>query len=197
MLIELKDLQEKIEAANTDDMYVDIVRKYLFHGTPFVYNNRENDYYDFRAIIANHWGVKFHEVLILGSAKLGYSYYKKTRFSLDSDIDVAIVNPSLFEKYVLIICRLQYDIERGIITMTNEEKRDYNLFLKYMVKGWMRPDHLPTKFKGYFNKDHWFDFFRSISHGKSNVGNFEVSCGLFKNFDYMEQYYVESLKSVK
>lgn len=96
-------------------MYVDIVRKYLFHGIPFVFNSRESEYFDFRDCIAKRWGIKYHEVLILGSAKLGYSYYKKTKFSLDSDIDVAIVSPKLFEEYVLSICQLQYDIEKGLV----------------------------------------------------------------------------------
>lgn len=76
MFIQLDDLEKRIQEANSNDMYINIVRKYLFHGTPFVFSERENDYFDFREAIARHWGINFHDVLILGSAKLGYSYLK-------------------------------------------------------------------------------------------------------------------------
>lgn len=79
--------------------------------------------------------------------------------------------------------------------MHKNELYQYHSFLKYMIKGWMRPDLLPEKFKGYLDKDHWFSYFKSISYGRSSVGNYKVSCGLFKNYTYMEHYYVESLKS--
>ena len=197
MLISLSDFQTLINQANNYSDYSSLVRKYLFHGLPFVFNNRENEYYDFRATIANKWNVRFHEVMILGSAKLGFSYYKKTEFSLDSDIDVSIVNPRLFEEFVNAVSDIQYQMDRGQITMTQEEHKIYFRFLKYMVKGWMRPDLLPANMTGIINKDNWFDYFRSISHGKSQVGDYKISAGLFKNYDYMEKYYVESLIASK
>lgn len=197
MLIKLDDFQILINQANSYSDYLALVRKYLFHGTPFVFNNRESDYYDFRAAIADHWGVRFHEVMILGSAKLGYSYFKKTVFSLDSDIDVSIVSPILFEQFVNAISKVQYKMDKGLIRMTQEEYKTYMKFLKFLVKGWMRPELLPAKMGGIIDQDKWFEYFRSISHGKSSVGNFKIAAGLFKNYDYMERYYVESLKSSK
>ncbi len=194
MLVSLNDFQKLINQANSDEDYSVLVRKYLFHGIPFIFNNRESDYYDFRAEIANQWKVRFHEVLIVGSAKLGYSYYKKTQFTLNSDIDVAIVNPCLFENFVNAVAEIQYKIDRSEIRMTQGSMTEYNRFLKYMIKGWMRPDLLPAYMKGIFNKDNWFKYFNSISYGKSLAGDYKISAGLFKNFDYMEKYYVESLK---
>ena len=197
MVITQSDFQLLINGASTYDDYASIVRKYLFHGLPYVFDNRENEYYDFRAAIATKWGVRFHEVLIIGSAKLGYSYYKKTKFTLDSDIDVSIVNPALFEKFVKAISEIQYKLEKSQLRMTVGEQKKYGKFLGYLVKGWMRPDLLPERMTGDINKDKWFEYFRSISHGKSPVGDYKISAGLFKNFDYMERYYVESLKASK
>lgn len=195
MLISQMDFQLLIDKANDNKDYSSLVRKYLFHGLPYVFEDRENDYYDFRALIANRWNVRFHEVLILGSAKLGYSFYKKTPFSIESDIDVSIVNSYLFEQFVQSISEVQYQIDSGKLRMTMDESKQYSRFLKYLVKGWMRPELLPSNMTGIINKDNWFEFFRSISYGKSQVGNYKISAGLFKNFDYMERYYVESLKA--
>ena len=195
MLISQNDFQTLIDQAGDYHDYSLLVRKYLFHGLPFVFEGREGDYYDFRAAIANQWNVRFHEVMILGSAKLGYSYYKKTPFTIESDIDVAIVNLELFEQFVKAVSDIQYKIDNGLIRLTYDQYRRYSKFLEYLVKGWMRPDLLPRNMTGIVNQGGWFKYFRSISYGNSQVGNYKISAGLFKSFDYMERYYVESLKA--
>ena len=87
-------------------------QKYLFHGIPFVFRERENEYYEFRKKIADKFKVGFHEVFIVGSAKLGFSYHKMSLFSYDSDIDVVIVNEKLFEEFYLKITDYQYQLDR-------------------------------------------------------------------------------------
>ena len=91
-MISKKDLLQIVSESNNYDERLKIVRKYIIHGIPYVFQDRENDYYEFRDCIAKNFQINFHEVLILGSAKLGYSYYKDTVFSAESDIDVALVN---------------------------------------------------------------------------------------------------------
>ena len=75
-MIKKEDLLNKIKHANSDGEYLRIVRKYLIHGIPYVFNDNSNLYYDFREQIATHWHVGFQEVLILGSGKLGYSFLR-------------------------------------------------------------------------------------------------------------------------
>ena len=58
----------------------------------------------------------------------------------------------------------------------------------------MRPDMLPYKVQGGRLKDDWFEFFRGMSHGGSTVGNYEVKAGLFKNYDSLERYYLDSIE---
>ena len=183
-MITKQELLVNIGNANSDSEYLRIVRKYLIHGIPYVFKDRPNQYYDFREQIASHWHVGFQEVLILGSAKLGYSYHKDSVFSDESDIDVAIINQNLFEGFYQEIRNFQYRME-------------YNRFLSYMIKGWMRPDILPAKITGKLSKDEWFSYFKSISYNNNLAGNYKVSAGLFKNFDYMECYYTNSIKKIK
>jgi hypothetical protein len=140
--------------------------------------------------------VGFHEVFIVGSAKLGFSYYKGTEFNYDSDIDVVIVNEKLFEEFYFKITDYQYQLDRQYKTVDLKELKVYSDFLRYLVKGWMRPDKLPTSFQVNLLKTEWFDFFESISYGKSEVGNYKVAAGLFKNYEYLEKYYTRSIEDV-
>lgn len=66
-----------------------------------------------------------------------------------------------------------------------------------MAKGWIRPDKIPERFKLKRLKNEWFSFFKSISYGKSSVGDYKVSGGLFKNYKFLERYYASSLMSIK
>jgi len=196
-MISKKDLLQIVSESNNYDERLKIVRKYIIHGIPHVFQDRENDFYEFRDCIAKKFQINFHEVLILGSAKLGYSYHKDSVFSTESDIDVALVNERLFEWYYDNICNYQYEMDKGSIIMTQKENTQYNLFLQYLIKGWMRPDMLPPKLQILSMKQDWFDFFKSISYNKSSVGNYKVAGGLFKNYHYMEKYYAESLLKIK
>lgn len=60
----------------------------------------------------------------------------------------------------------------------------------------MRPDILPVKITGELSKDEWFSYFKSISYDNNLAGNYKVSAGLFKSFDYMEYYYTNSIKNL-
>lgn len=170
------------------------VNKYFFHGTPYIFRDRESEYFEFRNKIANNFGIGFHEVFIVGSAKFGFSYLKKTIFDYESDIDVVIVNERLFEDYYGKICDYQYQLDRMHKSISLPETITYSEFLKYLVKGWMRPDKLPSSFKVDLLKREWFDFFNSISYNKSEVGNYKVAGALYKNYNYLEKYYLKNME---
>lgn len=182
-----------INGLNNTDKRLIFVKKFLFHGIPHVFENRVDEYFEFRNQVANRFNVAFHEVFIVGSAKLGFSYHKQTVFSYDSDIDVVIVNEKLFEYFYSKISDYQYQLDSLHKTVSIEEKSKYNIFLRYLVKGWMRPDLLPTSFQVDVLKTEWFDYFQSISYNRSAVGNYKVAAGLFKNYEYLEKYYTKSI----
>ncbi len=169
------------------------IKKYFFHGIPYVFRGREHEYFEFRNRIADHFGIGFHEVFIVGSAKFGFSYLKKTSFSYESDIDVVIVNENLFEEYYNKICDYQYQLDRMYRGISSKEMEEYVEFLQYLVKGWMRPDKLPTSFKANLLKNEWFDFFNSISYNKSEVGNYKVAGALYKTYNYLEKYHLRNM----
>lgn len=196
-MITKEQLINEVNSAKDEQSVTELVRKHLLHGLPFIFENRENDYFEFRNIIAKHFGIGFHEVFIVGSSKLGYSYHKDSQFSTNSDIDVVIVCEALFEKFYSQICEFQYSIDKSLITMNGFEKERYNTFLRYFAKGWLRPDKIPERFMLKSLKTDWFEFFKSVSYGKSSVGDYKVSGGLFKSYNYLEKYYTTSFMSIK
>jgi hypothetical protein len=71
-------------------------------------------------------------------------------------------------------------------------------FIRYLSTGWMRPDLLPSNTIEFEKIRHeWDEFFRNISYGKSEVGNYKVKAGLFKSQRYAEKYYRSSIGNVQ
>ena len=166
-----------------DEDILDFARKYIIHGTPYVFEGREDEYFEFRNRISKHFAIDYYQIYIVGSGKLGFSYMKGTKFGYDSDIDVAIVSEELFDRYLRHTRQFQYDIERSKKRLVEKEYSDYIKFLKYMAKGWMRPDLLPQKIAGI-----------DIKYGYCEVGNYKVSGGVYKSYNYLEYYAVNGLK---
>lgn len=188
-----KDLIERSDDAAIRDF---CQARYL-HGNPVVFVDKESEYFEFKKRICAELDVSQHDIFITGSAKFGFSPHKKTNFSFNSDIDVAIVSTKLVSSVDDMIHRLEYQLRAAELSMTTYQSRMYFDFLKYRAIGWMRPDKLP-KFSDLksFNKT-WFQFFDSISNGKSEVGNFRVNAGAFVSMSHLEDYCVESAKKVR
>ncbi len=183
----------ELQSAGDPDEIRDQCRRRVLHGTPHVFQGREDDYYQFRKRIAARFGISFHEVYITGSAKLGFSMFTDKDFDLDSDIDVALVAPSLFEEVMHDIQDYQYSLRESRKTVTEIELDMYHAFLEYAAIGWIRPDKIPLSFDmGTFKSD-WFTFFESLSSGRSEVGNYRVSGGIFRSYWHLEEYQFRAL----
>jgi hypothetical protein len=185
-------------AATPDEhALVDFCRRHNLHGTPTVFRGNEDAYYEFRKRIAENFDINFHEVFITGSAKLGFSPHKRKAFDYDSDIDVAIISSSLYERIMLSIHDFQMELRENRKAVSEEEIKRYHRFLEYGAIGWMRPDLLPTSFRVSALKQEWFDFFDSLSYGKSEVGNYKVAAGAFKSYLHLERYTLSGLRSLR
>ena len=186
-----------LEASLDDSALTDLCRRTVLHGTPAIFTGREDEFYDFRKRIAEKFQVSFHEVYIVGSAKLGFSPFKRKKFDLESDIDVAIVSRQLFDEILDQILYFQMEIRSSRQSITDKEMVKYHSFLEYIALGWMRPDKLPVSISMRAVRNDWFAFFGSLSHGKSEVGNYKVSAGVFKDYKYLEMYTMSGMKQLK
>lgn len=193
----MKDFLLELEEIREEKNLLDFCRRKMLHGTPHVFSNNEDGYYAFRRRIAAEFEVGFHEVFIVGSAKLGFSPRKGKEFDLDSDIDVAIVSEKLFDEIMINIYNYQMQLRENRRAVTDNELKVYHKFLEYCAMGWIRPDKLPTSFRVDELKQNWFDFFNSISHGKSEVGNYQVSAAVFKGYTFLEGYILSDMNTLR
>lgn len=139
------------------------------------------------AIEINH----FH---VVGSAKLGYGLFeKKTKqgeilpafrpFGPDSDIDIAITCPDLFDA-----------IWNELSAYANDKPWlpwDSGKLGDYLIYGWLRPDHFPKSAR--LRKcDDWWDTFRSLS-ADSRLGRRTIRGALYHSRDHLKRYQVRGL----
>lgn len=193
----MEDFLLTLASLNEDSDLVDFCRRRTLHGTPFVFNGDEDAYYSFRKRIADKFEISFHEVFITGSGKLGFSPHKGKIFDFESDIDVALISNVLYDRIMSSIHEYQIQLRENRKAVSEAEIKGYHKFLEYGAIGWMRPDLLPTSFRVQDLKKDWFDFFDSISHGKSEVGNYKVTAGAFKSYSHLERYALSGLQAVK
>ena len=110
---ELETFFDDISKLKNEEKIIDFCRKSLIHGIPYIFTENQDDYYEFRKRIANEFDVDFYEIYITGSAKLGFSSLKQKKFDYDSDIDVAIVSPQLYEKMLELIYEYQMELRQA------------------------------------------------------------------------------------
>jgi len=195
--MDLERFDTSLRAMTSDIEVLDFCRKHILHGTPFVFENRDEEFYEFRKRIGEKFKIPFYEIYITGSAKLGFSPFKRKAFDLDSDIDIALVSPNLFESIMSDIAEYQTQFRKNRRVVSDQELRMYHEFLEYVALGWIRPDKLPVSFQMKAFKDDWFEFFRGISSGKSEVGNYLVNAGVFKSYEHLENYIFSGVKDLK
>ncbi|MCI0563539.1 MAG: hypothetical protein MN733_34115 [Nitrososphaera sp.] len=193
----MEEFLANLASTADEDALVDFCRRRSLHGTPAVFNGNEDAYYEFRKRIANRFHINFHEVFVTGSAKLGFSPHKKKVFDYDSDIDIAIISAQLYDRIMMSIHDYQMALRENRKAVSYYELKGYHKFLEYGAIGWMRPDLLPTSFRVHELKGDWFDFFDSLSHGKSEVGNYKVTAGAFKSYSHLERYTLSGLRSLR
>lgn len=155
-----------------------IVQKYITHGKCYALD--EAAYFELKSSIASEFALHPSQVLIVGSAKLGFSIVKAKRyrpFGDTSDIDVAIISPALFNS----MWEDAFNFWR-----TGAYWPEIDAFRRYLFRGWIRPDKLPPE-KSFERRRHWWEYFRTITQSQV-FGPFPIRAGLYKSWHYLESY---------
>jgi hypothetical protein len=136
-----------------------------------------------RRAVSSKFGVAMRDVIITGSAKLGFTVVTKERrpifspFGDTSDIDVAIISAELFTS--LWREALEYVTDHG-------DWSDATSFRKFLMRGWLRPDRLP-KDAEFPRSREWFDYFRGLT-GSGLFGPYKISGGVYYDEWFWERY---------
>lgn len=138
------------------------------------------------------------EIIVVGSAKLGFSIAEKPmlgRSSLpryrefdpyNSDIDLAVVCQKLY-----------FDIWRDLSTYShNQSPFPWDSPLaKYALVGWLRPDHFP-RLQGPLSCLRWWELFQKFSNS-TQFNRRKVRGGLYFHKDFLNQYQQRAVESAK
>lgn len=160
-----------------------IVQKHVTFGEAEVLSRSRH--FDLRSRIADRFSCHPHTVVVVGSAKLGFSIKPSRRYGLfgdRSDIDLAIVSSDLFMRFW-----------RDVLAFVDAGGywEDSRRFRDKMFDGWMRPDLLPPSAR-YGPASEWWEFFRGLTNS-GDYGPFKISAGLYLDWDYLERYQVRAV----
>lgn len=157
----------------------DVVQRHLTQGDCFALDNSQH--LNLKTEVARNFGIHPNEVVIVGSAKLGFSIAPEKRFRIfndSSDIDIALASEHLFDE--IWQEAFDYSVSAGS-TWTNAPR-----FAKYLFRGWLRPDMLPAD-ADFHRSAEWFEFFRQLS-GSGRYGPYQIRAGLYRTWYFLERY---------
>lgn len=157
---------------------IELVRKRIIFGDCQVLD--ENSYLALRVEIASNFNLHPNEIIVVGSAKLGFSIAPHKRYKLfddTSDIDIAVVSNKLFD-----------EVWYSVYQASQKKKFWYKGedFKNYLFQGWIRPDFFPPSSRFPF-RDEWWEFFRKLTNS-GRFGPYKISGGIYKNWSFLENY---------
>ena len=172
--------QERISKFRSDLLELEIgplVQRHITTGPCFLLD--DDRYHLLRARVAEEFALHPNEVLMVGSAKLGFSIVPKQRyrpFGEESDIDLAVVSSQLFD----IFAEATFNYWRH-----SRYWPKYETCVKYMFRGWIRPDLLPPALA---HGKRWWEFFRGLT-AEGMFGTYQIRAGLYKSWHHLDSYH--------
>lgn len=156
----------------------ELVQRHVTYGD--CYALTEDEYFALKQDVGKQFSVHPNQIVVVGSAKLGFSIAPKKRyrpFGETSDIDVAFCSSELFDQ----IWRDLYDYWRQSGPWVQLDD-----FRKYLFLGWMRPDKLPPESSFPRTRD-WWEFFRGLT-SSGRYGRYSITGALHKDWHFLETY---------
>ncbi|MCY1497729.1 hypothetical protein D3C87_44870 [compost metagenome] len=178
-----------------------IVQRYLIESSTYFFKEIEKGKeYDFKKEIASILNVHIRDIVIVGSAKLGFSLkpdnsdlglylfkefdhnFKNKLSEKKSDLDIAIVSSYLFDKEI-----------KNLYDHTGFYKNnwsDRNSLAKYVLKGRLNIRFLPLDFQ--FTKE-----LLEVQEKYKMLYGREVNLEIYKSWHYFETYHQENIKTIQ
>lgn len=189
-----------------------VFQKHVVDGASYFFKDRLQQVdveYELRHELANSLDVSINDVVIVGSAKLGFSLKTDKFYEFDyrysrsgnprdqSDIDIAVVNRKLYDTTIEQIFHLSRHFERDWMhqhwRMNAFYKVPSDLHVKYalyLAKGWLRPDYLPSSF---YDVARWRPICENWYHRLLR----KVSLGFYSDWTYLKHYQMDNLERLR
>lgn len=184
----MKNIEENLLNFKTDLLQSpieNIFRKYIVDDECYILDKTKQ--VELKSTIKDKYDIQYNNIIIVGSGKLGFSIKPSKRFvpfGDESDIDIAIISPVLFEKYWQRVLKYIED---------NSFYENYPKFCKKLSQnGWIRPDYLPS----IDLKNEWFDYFTALTESQK-YGSYSITAGLYYNYWCLENYQLSCIKQCR
>lgn len=192
-------IAEKLKTFKNDcltESHDSVVQRHLLDGSSFYFETTEpTAEFTFKKGIADSLQVHIRDIAIVGSAKLGFSIkpektglYAFRHFDLGrtSDIDIAVVSSTLFDLQVIKLYEHTSAYRNSHIWRVPSDKKS---FINYAVKGWLRPDFLPT---GYHITT---EITPTLAEYKMKFGR-SINIGIYKSWYFFQKYHSNNVRSI-
>lgn len=186
----IQGIKKGIENGFRDEV---ISRKIYITYPTFAFKDNCEMEFELLNSISCEFKIQISSIQVVGSSKTGYSFYKNKSFEPGkSDLDVAIIDPILFQRY----CEIVMKEANGFTDLSNfkktSEANDYNSYKNYLAKGIFRPDFMPTCEA----KRRWFNFFNKLSQRYNNLFS-DINAGIYFSQVFFEYKQAESINFYK
>jgi hypothetical protein len=197
-----------------------VFQKHIVDGPSYFFGellNEKNTEYALRHSLAQHLGVSINDVIIVGSAKLGFSvktekflkfderYVRTDKKKNKSDIDVAIISRSLFDQETKLIFEIsrhfdgnwEYSNWRHNLYYTDDAALSqkgitslYQSYVENVARGWLRVDYSPTT---YINSISW----RSLTDNWRQKLDRKIAVAIYSEWHYLKHYQMDNLSNLR
>ncbi|WP_439553694.1 hypothetical protein [Flavobacterium macrobrachii] len=172
----------------------EIVRKvYLTYPTSALINKEEKQY-EILNEISLFFNIPINHIQVCGSSKTGRSFHKVSTFTpKKSDLDIAIIDHSLFLNYTEIVFKKTNGlINTSEFTNYVTNKNNYNSYVEYVSRGIFRPDFMPSCIE----RVNWFKFFNDLS--KKHKDYFKsINAGIYQSQTFFEYKQISNIINYK
>lgn len=162
--------------------YYEIARKiYLTYPTSALIGNEERQFQILNEI-SEYFNIPITNVQVVGSAKTGYSFHKRTNFdSKTSDLDIAIIDANLFISYSEWVLKATDGFSNRVDFPIIDGKSTYQQYINCIAKGIFRPDLMPSGKK----RLSWLKFFGGLSSKNKDIFK-SINAGIYLSQTYFE-----------
>jgi hypothetical protein len=187
----------------------EIVREIIFAGIPFegipyVFRNAPERLQTLREHLSQSLGVAQENIIVVGSALIGFSLSPDTfprGFSRESDIDVVVVDDRLFDAVWTTILKWNYPRRYRLHGLDWQWVRGRvdNLYWGWLVPDRIRYDglSLPEVLRPLRDLSTlWFNTFRGLSQYPEFAAR-NVSGRLYRTWEHALLYHVEGLRQIR
>lgn len=166
---------------------VAVVRRHITYGSAYALT--DDLHFGLKDEVSRRFGVHPSEVLVVGSAKLGFSLKPSELFRSfweQSDIDIAIVSPVLFDQLWSEV--FDYELRGG-------SWPEQLAFKEYLFKGWIRPDKVPQGASFPTGRAMW-DYFIELTRAR-RFGPYRLRGAVFRSWRFLEAYQAVAVTSCR